>query len=146
MVFEHQGEHPSQWKAIESTSAKLSIKDVAAVGPSGRSETDARARPGLTTDERAWMRELEREVKELRRASEILKAAAHFFGRSSTASHRGDRFHRRPPGPFRGGADLSGAQRHGCKIAPNTYWVAPPPAPSRRACRDAELVVKIRRV
>jgi transposase len=45
-----------------------------------RAETDAGERPGLTTDERARMRELEREVKELRRANEILKAAAHFFG------------------------------------------------------------------
>ena len=35
---------------------------------------------------------------------------------------------------------------HGCKIAPNTYWVARKRPPSRRACRDAELVVEIRRV
>ncbi len=45
-----------------------------------RAETDAGERPGLTTDERARMRDLEREVKELRRANEILKAAATFFG------------------------------------------------------------------
>ena len=61
MVFEHQHEYPSQWKAIESIA-------------------DAGERPGLTTDERERMRELEREVKELRRANEILKSAAHFFG------------------------------------------------------------------
>ena len=81
MVLEHQGEYPSQWKAIESISAKLSIKprDVASVG--SRAETDAGRRPGLTTDEWAKMRDLEREVNELRRANEILKAAAaHFFG------------------------------------------------------------------
>jgi putative transposase len=35
---------------------------------------------------------------------------------------------------------------HGCKIAPNTYWVARKRPPSKRACRDAELVVEIRRV
>ena len=35
---------------------------------------------------------------------------------------------------------------HGCKIAPNTYWVAKQRAPSRRALRDAELVVEIQRV
>jgi len=45
-----------------------------------RAETDAGQRPGLTTDERARIKELEREVKELRRANEILKSAAHFFG------------------------------------------------------------------
>ena len=35
---------------------------------------------------------------------------------------------------------------HGCKIAPNTYWVARKRPVSKRACRDAELVVEIRRV
>ena len=45
-----------------------------------RAETDTGARPGVTTDERARIKELEREVRELRRANEILKAAAHFFG------------------------------------------------------------------
>jgi len=45
-----------------------------------RAETDAGTRPGLTTDERARMRELERENRELRRANEILKAASAFFG------------------------------------------------------------------
>ena len=45
-----------------------------------RAETDAGDRPGVTTDERARLRELERENRELRRANEILKAAAAFFG------------------------------------------------------------------
>jgi putative transposase len=35
---------------------------------------------------------------------------------------------------------------HGCKIAPNTYWVARKRPVSKRSCRDAELVVEIRRV
>ena len=35
---------------------------------------------------------------------------------------------------------------HGCKIAPNTYWVAKKRPPSARALRDAELVVEMRRV
>jgi transposase len=80
LVFEHEGEYPSQWKAIESISAKLSINHETLRQWVRRAEIDAGQRPGLTTDERARMRELEREVKELRRANEILKAAAHFFG------------------------------------------------------------------
>ena len=80
LVLEHQGEYPSQWKAIESISAKLSINHETLRQWVRRAETDAGERPGLTTDERARIRELEREVKELRRANEILKAAAHFFG------------------------------------------------------------------
>jgi len=46
-----------------------------------RAETDAGERPGLTTDERARMKELEKENFELRRANEILKAASAFFAR-----------------------------------------------------------------
>jgi hypothetical protein len=45
-----------------------------------RAEVDQGRRRGLTTDERTQMKELEREVKEFRRANEILKAASAFFG------------------------------------------------------------------
>src|SRR3954452_1160996 len=75
-----QGDYPSQWKAIESISAKLSINHETLRQWVRRAETDAGERPGLTSDERVRMRDLEREVKELRRANEILKAAAVFFG------------------------------------------------------------------
>ena len=81
MVFDHQHEYPSQWKAIESISKKLNINHETLRIWVRRAETDAGARPGLTTDERAKMKDLEREVKELRRANEILKAAATFFAR-----------------------------------------------------------------
>jgi transposase len=80
MVFEHQDEYPSQWKAIESISAKLSINHETLRQWVRRAETDAGQRTGLTTDDRAQLRELQREVKELRRANEILKSAAAFFG------------------------------------------------------------------
>lgn len=81
MVFEHQAEYPSQWKAIESIAKKLSINHETLRQWVRRAETDGGQRPGLSTDERAKMRDLEREVKELRRANEILKAAATFFAR-----------------------------------------------------------------
>jgi len=80
MVFDHQGEYPSQWQAIQSIATKLKINHETLRLWVRRAETDAGRRPGLTTDERAKMRELERENKELRRANEILKAAASFFG------------------------------------------------------------------
>jgi len=80
MVFEHQHEYRSQWKAIESISAQLSINRETLRNWVSKAETGAGERPGLTTDERAKMRELEREVKELRRGNEILKAASAFFG------------------------------------------------------------------
>lgn len=80
MVFDHQGEYPSQWKAIESISEKLSINHETLRQWVRRAETDGGHRPGVTTDERTRMRVLERENKELRRANEILKAASAFFG------------------------------------------------------------------
>ena len=80
MVLDHQGEYPSQWKAIESISAKLSINHETLRIWVRRAETDAGARLGLSSEDRARMKALEREVRELRRANEILKAAASFFG------------------------------------------------------------------
>jgi len=79
MVFDHQGEYSSQWKAIESIAAKLSINHETLRIWVRRAETDAGERPGLTTDERAQIQELQKEVKELRRANEILKSAAVFM-------------------------------------------------------------------
>jgi transposase len=45
-----------------------------------QAERDGGMRPGLTTDERVRLKELEREIRELKRANEILKSAAAFFG------------------------------------------------------------------
>ncbi len=80
MVLEHGHEYPSQWKAIESIAEKLGIHRETLRVWVRRVEVDEGHRPGLTTDERARMKELERENKELRRANEILKAASAFFG------------------------------------------------------------------
>lgn len=44
-----------------------------------RAEVDHGVRPGVTTDEHARLVELEREVRELRRANQILKSASAFF-------------------------------------------------------------------
>ena len=80
LVFEHQDEYPSQWKAIESIAQKLDINRETLRVWVRRAEVDDGRRPGLTTDERVRMKELERENRELRRANEILKAASAFFG------------------------------------------------------------------
>jgi transposase len=80
MVFEHEHEYPTQWKAIESLSKKLNVNHETLRQWVRRAETGAGRRPGLSSDERGRMRELERENRELRRANEILKAAASFFG------------------------------------------------------------------
>ncbi|NJL29766.1 MAG: hypothetical protein HC897_18690 [Thermoanaerobaculia bacterium] len=44
-----------------------------------KAETDSGVRSGLTSDERAKMKAMEREIKELRQANEILRKASAFF-------------------------------------------------------------------
>ena len=80
MVFEHTPEYDSQWAAIKSIAGKFGMTPETLRLWVRRAETDSGVRPGLTTSERARMKELERENKELRRANEILKSAAAFFG------------------------------------------------------------------
>jgi transposase len=46
-----------------------------------QAEIDGGTRPGITTDDKQRIAELEREVRELRRANEILKAASAYFAR-----------------------------------------------------------------
>jgi transposase len=79
MVFEHQHEHASQWAAIVSFAAKIGCTSETLRGWVRRAEVDEGRRGGVTTDERARLRELERENRELRRANEILKSASLFF-------------------------------------------------------------------
>jgi transposase len=80
LVFEHQDEHPSQWAVICSIAHKFGISAETLRKWVRRAETDEGLRPGLTSDERERLQALEREVRELRRANEILKSAAAFFG------------------------------------------------------------------
>ena len=79
LVFEHQDEHPSQWAAITSIAHKFGVSAETLPKWVRRAEIDAGSRPGLTSDERQRLKGLEREVRELRRANEILKAASAFF-------------------------------------------------------------------
>jgi len=80
MVFEHTEEHSSQWATIQSIAGKIGMSPETLRKWIRQAERDGGLRPGLTTDERVRMKELEREIRELRRANEILKSAAAFFG------------------------------------------------------------------
>ena len=81
LVLEHLGEYPSQWAAISSIATKCGMTPETLRKWVRRAEVDGGARPGLTSDERRRLAELERENRELRRANEILKAASAFFAR-----------------------------------------------------------------
>jgi transposase-like protein len=82
MVQEHRGEYPSLWAAVESIAPKIGCVPQTLLEWVKRAEVDAGARPGITTAELQRIKELEREVKELRRANEILRTASAFFAQA----------------------------------------------------------------
>ena len=79
MVFEHQGEHASQWTAIGSIAAKIGCTAETLRGWVRQAERDQGLRAGPTTDDRERIKALEREVRELRQANEILRKASAYF-------------------------------------------------------------------
>jgi transposase len=79
VVFEHQDEYPSQWRAICAMGEKLGVYHESLRVWVRRVGVDEGRRPGVTSDERVRLKELERENRELRRANEILKSASVFF-------------------------------------------------------------------
>jgi transposase len=81
LVREHREEHASAWAAIQSIAGKLGMTSETLRLWVRRDEVDQGRRSGVTSAERARLRELEREIRELRRANEILKAASAFFAR-----------------------------------------------------------------
>ena len=82
MVLEHQEEHESQWAAIVSIAGKIGCSAETLRNWIRRVERDQGRRPGLTTEERARLKQLERENFELRRANEILRKASAYFAQA----------------------------------------------------------------
>jgi transposase-like protein len=82
MVQEHRGEYPSLWAAVESIAPKIGCVPQTLLDWVKRAEVDAGQRPGTTTTELQRIKELEREVKELRRANDILRTASAFFAQA----------------------------------------------------------------
>ena len=82
MVQEQRGEYPSLWAAIESIAPKIGCVPQTLHEWIKRAEVDAGKREGVTTSEAQRVKDLEREVKELRRANEILKLASAFFAQA----------------------------------------------------------------
>jgi len=82
MVFEHQDEHDSQWATICSIAGKLGCTAETLRNWVRQAERDEGRRPGLTTEERERLKDLERENRELKRANEILRKASAFFAQA----------------------------------------------------------------
>lgn len=82
MVQEHRGDYPSLWATIESIAPKIGCVPQTLNDWVRKHEIDSGMRDGVTTAERDRLKALEREVKELRRANEILKTASAFFAQA----------------------------------------------------------------
>ncbi|WAT16074.1 IS3 family transposase [Xanthomonas fragariae] len=127
LVREHQGEYGSQWAAIESIAGKIGCSSQTLCNWVRQAERDAGKRQGLTTDERAQLKTLLRENRELRQANEILRKASAYFCPGGA----------RPPLQALTGFVAEHRDVHGvepiCKVlqvAPSTYY--------RHAQREAD--------
>ncbi len=82
LVVEHERDHASRWEAIRSIAEKIGCSPESLRKWLRRAEVDSGLRGGVTSDERARMKDLEREVRELRRANEILRKASAYFAQA----------------------------------------------------------------
>ena len=82
LVFEHQGEHASQWAAIGSIASKIGCTPETLRKWVRRAERDQGLRSGLTGSDREQLKALERENRELKRANEILRKASAYFAQA----------------------------------------------------------------
>lgn len=74
--------YPSLWAAVESIAPKIGCVPQTLLEWVKCSEVDAGARPGVPSAEAQRIKELERQVKELQKANEILKLASAFFAQA----------------------------------------------------------------
>jgi transposase len=89
MVLESKGDYESEYAAIKSIAAKLGITSPESLRKwVRRAEVDGGTRPGKTTEDIAEIKDLKKEVAELRRANEILKSASAFFAAELDRPHR----------------------------------------------------------
>jgi transposase len=82
MVFDHENEYPSRWAAIESVAGKIGCAPQTLHDWVRKTEIDSGKRHGVTTDMAEKMKALEREVRELHQANEILRQASAYFAQA----------------------------------------------------------------
>lgn len=82
MVEEHRGDYASEWAAINSIAGKIGCT-AETLRRWRRQEASRRTGPAaFAADDRIRLKQLEREVKELRRANEILRKASAYFAQA----------------------------------------------------------------
>jgi transposase len=89
LVFDSANEYGSQWAAIQSIASKIGCTPETLRRWVRQAEKDSGAREGLTTDEKARIKQLEKENRELKRANEILRLASAYFAKAANRpAHR----------------------------------------------------------
>ncbi len=88
MVLDHQDEYNSQWQAVVSIAGKFGCTAETLRRWVRQVEIDSGRRGGTTSDERTRIKDLEREVRELRRANEILRKASAYFAQAELGRRR----------------------------------------------------------
>ena len=82
MVQDREREGGTQWESVGAIAAKIGCSRETLRRWVRQGERDASERPGLTTGERERIKVLEREVRELRQANEILRKASAYFAQA----------------------------------------------------------------
>lgn len=88
LVLEQVAQHKSQWQAINSIAPKFDCHAATLLSWVRQYERDGGRREGPTSAEKSRIKELEREVKELRRTNEILRLASAFFAKAEFDRHQ----------------------------------------------------------
>ncbi|PZG76156.1 IS3 family transposase [Streptomyces sp. NTH33] len=151
MVAEVRDDYPNETAALQAVADKLGIGSRETLRNwLKQHEIDAGTRPGTTTEESAQLKALKKENAELKRANEILKAAAKFLrGRARPATHALVAFIDEHRDRFGGVEPICRTlTEHDCKIAPSTYYAHKKrlATPSARSVRDKGLKERIQEV
>ncbi|MEV6957593.1 IS3 family transposase [Streptomyces sp. NPDC051183] len=151
MVAEVRDDYPNETAALQAVTEKLGIGSRETLRNwLKQQEIDAGTRPGTTTEESVQLKAMKKEIAELKRANEILKAAAKFLrGRARPATHALVAFIDEHRDRFGGVEPICRTlTEYDCKIAPSTYYAHKKrlAAPSARTVRDAGLKELIRQV
>ena len=85
LVQEHRSDYSSLWSAVESIAPKIGCSSHTLLEWVRKDEIDSGVRAGVSVEERERIKALEREIKELRKANEILKLASAFFAQAELA-------------------------------------------------------------
>ena len=82
LVFEHREEYDSEWAAIRSIAGKFGCSTETLRNWVRKAEHDSGQPPGLTSVQADELKDLRREVKELRHANRILRKASAYFAQA----------------------------------------------------------------